>query len=96
MHVIIGLVVLVLGIFLAARASAKTKQDGVEAMLPEKKLGWFTVFELPGAYFFNTMEDLMGKKKATFFFPLIKKLAAGKIIISYHASSKSAPRHVIF
>ena len=75
MHVIIGFVVLVLGLFLAIRAAAKTKQDGVEALLPENKLGLFTVFELPAAYFFNTMEDLMGKKKATFFFPLIMSLA---------------------
>lgn len=75
MHVLMGLVVFFFGLGVAKVAAAKFSKPGDEAILPEKKFGWFTFFELLGGWFYDQMVNTMGQKQARFFFPLIMSLA---------------------
>lgn len=75
MHVLMGLFVFFVALILTAIAMRKVKQEGDEAILPERKFGLFTFFELLSETLLGMMEDTMGKKHARQFFPLIMALA---------------------
>ena len=62
MHVVIGLVVLFLGLFLASRATAKTKQSGDERYYLRR--AWAGSLCLSCRFrFYNTMEDMMVRRR---------------------------------
>ena len=75
MHVLWGILAVVFAMLLTGAAAKKLQQPGDEAVLPEKKFGIFTVFELVAEWFLNVMTETMGRKHALFFFPLIMAFA---------------------
>ena len=75
MHVVMSVVVFILGIGLTWLATRKLKSGSEDAILPEKKFGLFTFFELLSEATYGMMVDAMGEKHARFFFPLIMSLA---------------------
>jgi F-type H+-transporting ATPase subunit a len=75
MHVPLGILVFFIVLILTGLAMRKLKQEGDEAILPEKTFGLFTFFELISEALLKIMEDTMGKKHARYFFPLIMTLA---------------------
>ncbi len=75
MHVLWGIVAVIITLLLTGRAAKKLKQTGDEAVLPERRFGIFTVFELVAEWFLNVMTETMGRKHARYFFPLIMSFA---------------------
>ena len=70
-HVIFGVIIFVLTLVLTSVAGKKFKQQGDEAILPEKSFGLFTIFELIAEGLYGLMKDSMGDKQARRFFPLM-------------------------
>ena len=75
MHVVMGVVVAILALFLTTLALRRTRQGGPEAILPESRFGLFTFFEVLAEALLGMMQDTMGKKQARFFFPLMLSFA---------------------
>jgi len=71
MHVIWGVVIFLILLGSATMAAAKFKQTGDESVLPERKFGMFTLFELCSEALYGLMRDMMGEKHARHFFPII-------------------------
>ncbi len=74
MHIIWGIIIFLVVLGMAGVASAKFKQKGEEAVLPERAFGIFTFFELCSEALYGLMKDMMGEKYARHFFPIIAAL----------------------
>ncbi|HTQ47734.1 MAG TPA: F0F1 ATP synthase subunit A [Polyangiaceae bacterium] len=68
----IVMMVLVLGIALGIRGQVVNYDESV---IPDAKLSWRTFFEVFVGYWYDTMKDMMGPKRAKRYFPLVGSLA---------------------